>query len=74
MSELKSSNPVFSQRVFNRSNRGFNEQKPKPHTDDSAAIVNPYAQDTPSLTQTAQNAGTPPDTQLAAAQQYPAVR
>lgn len=39
MSELKSSNPVFSQRVFNRSNRGFNEQKPKPHTDDSAAIV-----------------------------------
>ncbi|WP_392842649.1 Bax inhibitor-1/YccA family protein [Streptomyces sp. LN500] len=66
---MKSSNPVFSQRVFNRSNRGFNEQKPKPHTDDSAAIVNPYAQDTPSLTQTAQNAGTLPDTQLAAAQQ-----
>ncbi len=47
MSELKSSNPVFSQRVFNRSNRGFNEQKPKPHTDDSAAIVNPYAQTRP---------------------------
>ncbi|MET8276526.1 Bax inhibitor-1/YccA family protein [Streptomyces sp. NPDC005096] len=58
---MKSSNPVFSRRVFNRNTADFNDQKP--HADDSAASTNPYAQGTADLGNTAQNADAPPDTQ-----------
>ncbi|MFE7794282.1 Bax inhibitor-1/YccA family protein [Streptomyces sp. NPDC057460] len=66
---MKSSNPVFSRRVFNRNNSyaGFNGQKP--HDDDSAVGINPYAQGTSALGKTVQNADAPPDTRLAAPQQ-----
>jgi uncharacterized YccA/Bax inhibitor family protein len=56
---MKSSNPVFSRQVFNR-----NEQKP--HADDTAVGINPYAQGTADRSETVQNADAAPDPQPAA--------